>query len=321
MSVLVISAREVEQTVSMEVAVRAVESAFAAYARGETSMPAKVYLDLPDVGGDFRAMPARAGNYAGLKWVNCHPLNPAEHNLPTVLATYILNDSRTAQPLAILDGTLITALRTGAAAGVASKYLAPRDPKTLGIIGCGAQAPHFVAAHRVVFPSIHVRCYDRDASASERLASALGGEAVNLDGAAGCDIVCTGTPSREPFLGPDLLAKNAHINAMGADAEGKQELTAEVLHKSRVIIDDEAQACHSGEVNVPLHTGAYSKEMLSGTLGEVVAGLKPGREGATGWTVFDSTGLAIQDLFLAIECYRAAQASGVGQSVDLSANS
>ena len=120
----------------MDVATRAVEDAFRSYGLGESVMPPKVYLDLPDVGGDFRAMPARAGAFSGLKWVNYHPHNPVRHGLPTVLGTYILSASATAQPLAILDGTLLTALRTGAAAGVASRFMAPDNPKRIGIIGC-----------------------------------------------------------------------------------------------------------------------------------------------------------------------------------------
>ncbi len=317
MSTLIINSVDLASVADMVTATKAVEDAFLAYGHGNAEMPPKVYLDLPDIGGDFRAMPARAGEFSGLKWVNCHPSNPVRHGLPTVLGTYILSDSTTGMPLAILDGTLLTALRTGAAAGVASKYLAPPNTSTLGIIGCGAQAAHFIAAHRVFFPDIQVLCHDRNQEAAAKIAEECDGTVVGLEEAAGCDVVCTGTPSRQPFITPEMLKQAVHINAMGADAEGKQELCAEVLAKALVVIDDEAQAVHSGEVNVPIHDGTYSVSQIHGSLGEVVGRLKTGRSTTSPWTVFDSTGLAIQDLFLAKECYLAAKRLGRGQTVEL----
>jgi alanine dehydrogenase len=317
MTTLILSSKDMTSLASMRMATKAVESAFAAHGRGEASMPPKVYLDLEDVGGDFRAMPARSGTYAGVKWVNSHPQNPQRHGLPTVLGTYILNDAATARPLAIMDGTLLTALRTGAAAGVASKYLAPKHPKTLGVVGCGAQASFIVEAHRVFWPDIDVLLFDRSMEAMERSVASFGATASSLEVVAASDIVCTGTPSREPVVYPNMLGTNVHINAMGADAEGKQELDAGILGASRVVIDDVAQAAHSGEINVPLHKGEFALDDVSAVLGEIVAGLKPGRLDDDGWTVFDSTGLAIQDLFLAAEIYQAALAADVGHSIDL----
>ncbi len=135
----------------MDDAVSAIESAFAAHGKGETQMPAKVYLDFPEHGGDLRAMPAAMGNAAGLKWVNSHPDNPARHDLPSVMGLYVLSDPATALPLAMLDATLLTAVRTGAAAAVASKHLAGAH-RTLGVIGCGVQADFLIEAHRVCFP-------------------------------------------------------------------------------------------------------------------------------------------------------------------------
>jgi len=317
MKTLILSAADVETVADMALATTAVEEAFLAYGRGEAQMPAKVYLDLPDIGGDFRAMPARSGDYSGLKWVNSHPHNPERHGLPTVLGTYILSDTATAVPLAILDGTLLTALRTGAAAGVASKYLAPVGARTLGVIGCGAQARHLVDAHRVFFPKIDVLLYDRQPDAAHRVAKITGGRASSLSDTAAADIVCTSTPSREAFLMPEMLATNVHINAIGADAEGKQEVSVEILRKAKVVIDDAAQATHSGEVNVPIHRGEYRPEDIDSSLGEIVAGVTAGRDGDEGWTLFDSTGLAIQDLFLAKECFRVAKERGVGHAIAL----
>jgi len=137
MNTLVLTRYEVERVASMDLAVTAVESAFGAFGRGEASMPPKVYLPIDDYDGDFRAMPARLGASAGIKWVNVHQHNRKRYGLPTVMGVYVLNDPANAFPLAVMDGTSLTALRTGAAGGVASKYLASAAPRTIAFIGCG----------------------------------------------------------------------------------------------------------------------------------------------------------------------------------------
>jgi ornithine cyclodeaminase/alanine dehydrogenase len=137
-----------------------------------------------------------------------------------------------------------------------------------------------------------------------------------VDQAASCDIVCTMTPSRKPVVHRAYVGIGTHINAMGADAPGKQELDPAILQEATVVLDDLAQATESGEVNVPLHDGRYQRERIHGTLGEVVAGKKPGRQGME-ITVFDSTGLAIQDLALARVAYDEARRRGLGVEVEL----
>src|SRR5204862_4773813 len=134
----------------MELAIPAVEGAFAAHGRGEAVMPPKLYLPLEKYSGDFRAMPSLLGDAVGVKWVNMHPDNPKRFRLPAVMGVYILSDPETAFPLAVMDGTRLTAFRTGAAAAIASKYLAIPQPSTVGFIGCGIQARSILAAHRVV---------------------------------------------------------------------------------------------------------------------------------------------------------------------------
>jgi alanine dehydrogenase len=312
----ILTRADVARLLTMEMALDAVELAFAAHGRGLTRMPVKVYLPLPEHAGDFRAMPAFVDGAAGVKWVNAHPHNPTRHGLPAVMGVYILSDPETARPLAILDATLLTAFRTGAAAGVATRHLLGRPPRRVGFIGCGVQARHLLAAHRAIFSGFEVLAADVAPDAAERFAAEVGGRAVPLAEAAACDVVNTATPSRTPVVEAGWITPGAHVNAMGADAPGKQELATEALLAARVFVDDVEQAAESGEVNVPLHEGTLVRARLAGTLGQVIAGLVPARP-ADETTIFDSTGLAVQDLALARKVLEAAIATGAGLEVTL----
>jgi alanine dehydrogenase len=332
---LILSAAEVRGLLSMPEAVRAVELAFAAHASGSAQMPPKVYLSLDAYGGDFRAMPSYIGPgvdagpdgapradawpaAAGVKWVNSHPDNPKRHGLPVVMGVYVLSDPATALPLAVLDATILTAARTGAAAAVATRYLAKPSPKTLGFVGSGVQARWMLDAHRAVFgDGFEVVASDIDQNAAEAFAREAGGRAASVEEASGCDVVCASTPGRAPVVRREWLRPGAHINAMGADAPGKQELDPQILSDAVVVIDEHHQALHSGELNVPVARGLYREEQVFATLGEVVLGQKRLERGEGAITVFDSTGLAIQDVALARVLYAAAKARGVGTPVAL----
>ncbi|NKB87783.1 MAG: ornithine cyclodeaminase family protein [Acidobacteria bacterium] len=316
MKTRVLTQSDIQRVVDMHTVVPAIETAFAAHGRGETQMPVKVYLDLPEFNGDFRAMPAYLEGSAGVKWVNAHPSNPERFGLPSVLGMYILSDPETAQPLAVMDATLLTALRTGAAGAVATKHLARSDASCVGFIGCGVQARTLHAALSVVMGDFEVVASDASSEAAEEFASEVGGRAAGLDEAAACDVVCTATPVRDPIIRRDWVRSGAHINAMGADAHGKQELDTQVLLDAVVVLDDWAQASSSGEVNVPLETGALSRDAIRGGLGEIVAGELAGRAAPDEITVFDSTGLAVQDVALARLIYEAARDADVGLEVD-----
>ncbi|UQA57599.1 ornithine cyclodeaminase family protein [Polyangium aurulentum] len=316
---LLLSRSDVRALLSMAAAIAAVEAAFAAHGEGRTQMPPKVYLDLEDFGGDLRAMPAYVDGAAGVKWVNSHPMNPARFDLPSVMGLYILTDPATALPLSVMDATLLTAVRTGAAAAIASKHLGPKDPRTIGFVGSGVQARFLLDAHRAIFgDTLEVLAADVSEPAAAAFAKESGGRVVSVREASGADIVCTSTPARRPVVERAWVKDGAHINAMGADAQGKQELDPEILLAARVVIDDWDQATHSGEVNVPLHDGFMSREHIHGTLGEVIAGKRPGREGAR-ITVFDSTGLAVQDVALARVIHAAAREKGAGTPFDFNA--
>jgi alanine dehydrogenase len=323
METLLLDPDDVAESAQLPDVIDAVEGAFGAYARGDTQMPAKSYIDLPQYGGDFRSMPAyidaregtgRDWEAAGVKWVNSHPDNPDRHGLPTVMGTVIYSDPETAFPLALLDGTHLTRLRTGAAAAVATKYLAREDATSLGLVGAGVQAYTQLEAIAEVRDIERVVVADVDEAAVREFVDRYGEdfdvrEGTNAEAAA-CDIVSTTTPVRDPVVGE--VGAHTHVNAMGADAEGKHEVADEVLGRAKLVIDDYDQCTHSGEINVPWSEGVLGDGDLHGELGDIVAGTVEGRTAGDGVTVFDSTGLAIQDVAAAHVVYEHARERGVG---------
>ncbi len=314
METLILSKEDVESILTMEMCMRAVEHAFELHGRGLTQMPAKIYLTFEK--GDLRAMPAYIEGHAGIKWVNSHPFN-REKGLPTVMALLIYNDPETGFPLAVMDATHITNMRTGAAGGIAAKHLARRGSRTFGFVGCGMQARTQFLALKEVFDVEIALCYDVNRSVAEKFAEFLSdygvdAEVVGIEKACRCDVLTTTTPSREPVVKADWIQDGTHINAIGADAPGKQELDPEILRRAKVVVDDYEQALHSGEINVPVSKGELSREDIHASIGEVVAGLKSGRENDSEITVFDSTGLAIQDIATATLVYERALELGKG---------
>jgi alanine dehydrogenase len=222
-------------------------------------------------------MPALAAGFAGIKWVNVHPSNPGK-GLPTVMATIILSDPATGEPLACMDGTVITNYRTGAAAAVASKYLARASAKTLGLVGLGEQAKTQLLCIAELFPLKEVKVFDINEGTVERFLRQFAG--FNLPRcqavweAVAADIVSTTTPVTSPIVKREWVKEGTHLNAMGADAKGKEELDPDLLQAEnvRIIVDNRKQAIHSGEVNVPLSQNLLDETKISGTLSEVVAG-------------------------------------------------
>ena len=314
---LILSAKDVRGLLSMAEVISAVEDVFRAYGEGELEMPPKAYLKAGE--GDFRAMPARIAGAAGIKWVNVHPHNPSR-GLPTVMGILIYNDPETGYPLAVMDATEITAYRTGAAAAIASKYLARRDSRTLGLVGAGRQAYSQLLAHAEIFDLELIKICDIRPEASRRFAEFFPYrhiEACPLEETASSDIVCTLTTAREPLIKREWIKGGTHINAMGADAEGKQELDPAILRDATVVVDDLRQAAAAGEINVPLRKGLFKLEQVYATLAQVVTGEKWGRKADDVVTVFDSTGIAIEDLATARLVYEKAQQEGTGLAIEL----
>lgn len=315
---LVLSNCEIEEFLNMGEVLKAVEYAFKLHAKGKVIMPPKLYLDLPEYQGDFRAMPAYIDGSAGIKWVSVYP-NNREHNLPSVMAIIILCNPNTGYPFAIMDGTYITSMRTGAAGGVAVKYLARRDSSIIGMIGAGRQAETQLLAISQVLPRINeVKVFDKQKDASLRYVQEMGAKlninirlAETIREAAEADIVVTTTPSRKPIIKKEYIRPGTHINAIGADAKGKQELEVDLLMAAKVIVDDIEQASHSGEINVPLSDGLIEVGDIYGTLGEIVANIKKKRENDEDITIFDSTGLACLDIICAKLTYEKAKERGI----------
>ena len=290
------SAEHVEAAVSPETAVEAVREAFVAYARGEWSMPPKVYVPAYPA-GDFRAMPALGAGHALLKWVTSFPGNPA-HGLPTVTGLVLLSDATNGTLLAALDAASVTALRTGAAAVLAAETLGRDDAASAAVIGAGvngvAAARAFVARERDVL------LWDRDPARARAAADEVGGGvAASRDEALAADLLVTVTPGHEILLGPGALRPGQHVSLMGADGPGKAEIAVEELARSHVFCDDWEQASHNGELVHAVEAAAITRDDVT-ELGSVLAGIAPGRKSAEEITAFDSTGLAIQDLAIAL---------------------
>ena len=307
---LLATKHEIEVVFGIRDAVECVENAFRLYGEDQVQMPPKVYLTFEK--GDLRSMPAYLPTLgiAGVKNVNVHPQNAG---IPTVMATITLVDPEDGFPLAVMDATYLTGLRTGAAGGVAAKYLARPDSEVAGFIGTGAQAHTQAAALAVALPSVRrAVAFDMRREAAERFCAWCRQE-LGLEAEAGasvaevtreCDVLTTTTPSRGAIVMDDWVRGGTHINAIGADAAGKQELAPAILKRAVIVIDNWAQASHSGEINVAMKEGLISRADIHGDIGEVVIGRKPGRERPDQVTVFDTTGLAIQDICCAAEVYR-----------------
>lgn len=298
MSIPVFSARHVYAAVDPGAAVEAVREAFVAHARGDWLMPSKVYVDAPP-DGDFRAMPARGGGYAAVKWVTSFPRNP-ERGLPTVSGIVLLSDASDGRLLAELDAGALTALRTGAAAVLAAETLAAGDGPA-AVIGCGvngrAVARTFLARGRDVL------LWDVDANRTAEIAAELGATAAAREDALGADVVATVTPGREILFPLGSLRPGQHVSLMGADGPGKAEIAVEELLRARVVVDEWEQASHNGDIGRAVDAGSIAREGVT-ELGSILLGDAPGRTSPDEITVFDSTGLAVQDLAVAALVYK-----------------
>ena len=316
MRTMVLNRIDVKNLLNMPDVISVVENAFREWSQGKGSMPAKAYLVVEK--GDFRAMPAALPGAAGMKWVNVHPKNPSR-NLPSVMAILIYNDVETGYPLAIMDATEITAYRTAATAAIASKYLARKGSNSLGIIGAGRQAYTQILAHAEIFNLKLIKVFDTSKAATDKLIEDLPEyplKECSLEETMDSDIICTLTPSRVPLIRREWIVAGTHINAVGADAEGKEELEPSILKEAIVVVDDLRQAVHAGEINVPISKGVFSDDEIYATLGEIIVGNKQGRMDDKVITIFDSTGVAIEDIAVAKLIFEKAQKQGGYLSVD-----
>jgi alanine dehydrogenase len=292
----------VREAVSPERALEAVREAFVAYARGEWTMPPKVYVPAYPA-GDFRAMPALGGGHALLKWVTSFPRNP-EHGLPTVTGLVLLSDASNGMLKAVLDAGAVTALRTGAAAVLAAETLGRDGAVTAAVIGAGVNGE--AAAQTFVARGRRVLLWDVDLRRAESVAERIGADvAQTRDDALGADLLVTVTPGQEVVLGEGSLQPGQHVSLMGADGPGKAEIAVAELARVRVFCDDWEQASHNGELVHALEAGVLERDDTV-QLGDVLIGAAAGRQFERDITVFDSTGLAIQDLAIALAAIESA---------------
>ncbi|MCZ7590484.1 MAG: hypothetical protein M5U27_16835 [Gaiella sp.] len=295
MSAAVLSRDAVLAAVTPQDAYGAVRNAFLAHWRGEWTMPPKVYVtNYP--AGDFRAMPAIGGGHALLKWVTSFPGNPAL-GLPTVTGLVILSNAETGRLEAVLDAASVTALRTAAAGVLAADELGRDSGSSVAVVGCGvngAETARMLVAHGRA-PLV----WDVDHSRRRTVADELGVRvADSLEHALSCDVVITVTPGRDVLYPAGSLRPGQHVSLMGADGPGKAEIAAPELARAQLFCDDWEQASHGGELAAGVEAGFVGRDAVT-QLGAVIAGEAPGRRDDAEITLFDSTGLAIQDLAVA----------------------
>jgi len=306
-----------------------VELAFKEKGLKRVQMPAKIYVFYRKYDGDLRVMPSYLEelDVSAVKIVNSHPENRVKYGLPTVMAVVVLVNPKNGFPLAIMGGKTLTDMRTGAAGGIAAKYLARKNSKIVGMVGAGAQARTQLASLLEVYGKLEeVRVWGLYGTGDE-FAAEIKSKYSNInrtfsvksvrEAVEGADIVVTATPSRQPLVMNDMVSPGMHFNCIGADAPGKEELDPMILKRAKIVVDDWEQASHGGEINVPLSKGIITKEDVWAEIGEIVAGLKPGREREDEITVFASTGLAIQDAIVAKLVYDKALKKGVGRFIQI----
>jgi ornithine cyclodeaminase/alanine dehydrogenase-like protein (mu-crystallin family) len=306
-SIAIFSGADVERAVSPHEAYDAVKEAFVAHARGEWTMQPKVYVtNYP--AGDFRAMPALGGGHALLKWVTSFPGNPAK-GLPTVTGLVILSDSETGELEALLDAAAVTALRTAAAGVIAAETLCREGAESIAVVGCGVNGAETVRMFRALGSEVSV--WDVDSARAASVAEYMGAHvAPSLADALAADVVVTVTPGRDVLFPPGSLREGQHVSLMGADGPGKAEVSVAEMDRADLFCDEWEQASHGGELAAGVAGGVVTRKRVT-ELGRVLAGDAEGRRSARDITLFDSTGLAIQDLAVARAAFAKADELGV----------
>lgn len=291
-----IDAEAVFAAVSPLEAVERTRTAFIRHQAGEWTMPAKTYVNAPPH-GDFRAMPARGEGIAILKWVTSFPANP-QRGLPVVAGALLVSSAETGELLAILDCGAVTSLRTGAAAAVSAQALAREDARSVGLIGCGVNGGWAARCLAATGYGEGV-CSDSRSANAEALADELGWRTGSREEAAAQDVVVTVTPGDEPVVLASDLRDGQHLAVLGADAHDKAEIELDAIERCRLFCDEWEQASKGGELSGGVSGGLVTRDRVT-ELGAVLAGEAEGRTAADEVTLFDSTGLAIQDLGIAL---------------------
>ena len=322
---LLLSRSDVEQLLSMDETIEAVEEAFRQFALGNVIMPQRTVIAIEDHHGVHLGMPAFIGgemDALALKVVTIYPENPTKRQLPTTLGTLLLNDPATGALLAVMDAGYLTAMRTGAVSGVATKYLARQDVKKVGVFGAGVQSRTQLWATCTVRPVESAVVYDIDAGRcnayAEEMSNRLGIPVLPVEdprsAVDGVDVILAASSATEPVFNGKWLEPGQHINGVGSHSPSARELDTITIVRSKIVLDS-TDACllEAGDLMIPIGEASIEQEHVHADLGEVVAGLKPGRENDEEITLFKSVGLAIQDVSTTNLVYRMALEAGVGK--------
>ncbi len=300
-----------------------VEQAYRMHGEGRFYMDPKGHIVLPQFPGEWEAMPSyiEEPHAAACKWVSIREQNRERFNLPTVFSILIYTHPETGFPLAIVDGSYHTVMRTGAAAAVSAKWMARKNSRKLAIVGAGHMAEGALATCNEVFPWEEVKVWSRSQATLDQFVREQQPKYADFeiqtstrleDVVPGADVLVTVTPARAPIIRNEWVTPGMHIAAVGADKKGDQELEGIILTRARIFVDDIRQCRTDGEINVPLSEGLIKESDIAGEIGEVITGKKPGRTSDEDITLFDSTGIALQDSATVPLEYERALAAGVG---------
>lgn len=324
---LLLSRKEVEQALSTRDIIKAVEDSYREVGQGTAVLPPRLRIDMERYNGNILIMPAylTGMDALGTKLVTTH-LDNSKFNLPTVIGTIILNDPKTGIPVAILDGTYITAMRTGAAGAVAAKYLSREDTSTVTIVGTGVQGRSQLIALCEVRRIERVFAFDIDRKRCEEyvdeMRKRINAEIAKTDDLQKAvrmsDIVVTATPSSDPIIKGEWIAEGCHVNGIGSHSPDARELDENVITKASKIVLDTWDATKVGDISYPISKGLFREEDIYSDIGTIVAGKKPGRTSAQEITVFKSVGTAVADVSTAFRAYQLAKERGIGTPIDLS---
>ena len=322
-----LSARDVATALPMRDAVEAMKEAFRQLSAGEAVMPPRTHIVVESPSGDALFMPAciPAAGRMGIKIVTLFGDNVAR-GLPRIQALVIVLDATTGSPLAVMDGTSLTAIRTGAASGAATDLMARPDAAVAAIFGAGPQAQTQLEAVCAVRPIRRAMIFDADAARAESLAREMAlrlgipvlAARSSAEALAGADVVCTATTSAEPVFADRDVAPGTHLNAVGSYKPTVREIPGETIRRARVVVDHRPAAlAEAGDLIIPMEQGLIPKDHIRAELGEIVAGLKRGRESPEQVTLFKSVGVAVQDIAAANRVLAAAERLNLGTELSL----
>ncbi|MFQ5833476.1 MAG: ornithine cyclodeaminase family protein [Candidatus Thorarchaeota archaeon] len=324
---ILISQSEVQKHLPMSKAIEAVRTAYSAFARGRTQMPPVQHLDVHQYRGEVDIKSGYVEDFGLIGTKIASGFYDNENlGLPPGVAVIVLMDLKTSMPLAIMDGTYITAYRTGAAGAVAADVLARKDSSQVGVVGAGTQGRMQILALAELFNIERIKVWDIESARAKQYAKEmrqkLGADVQTVDSppdvVADADILVTVTPSRKALINADSIGEGLHINAIGADGPGKQELDPMIMKRvSKIVADSLAQCRHIGELQHAFALGIINEKDVHAEIGEILNGDKVGREDDDEITLFDATGLSVQDIAAANIVYSIAKEKGLGQRVSL----